>query len=262
MDIIVCVKRVPDLSEVEVEIDVSNRRIKTDDLAFGINEWDKFAVEEAVRLREDHGGTVTALTVGDEDSEDVLRRALAMGADGAVRLTDQTFEGADAYVTARVLHAAIASMPFDLILTGSVSSDSGAGLVGGMLSEMLGIPQVALATSISMEGGKMLVQHEVEGGMERVVEVELPALVTVQTGINEPRYVSIRGIRRVAGIGITVKTAADLDLDSDQTGEMAKWVEIDEMFLPPEGVSAEILDGSPEDIVEQLIDRLKQHGGL
>lgn len=258
MDIVVCVKRVPDLSEIEVEVDASRKRIRTADLTFGMNDWDRFAVEEAIRIRDEQGGRVTVLTVGDEESEDVLRRALAMGADEAVRITDPVLAGADAWGTARALHAAVASIPFDLVLAGSVSSDSGAGLVGGMLAGMLGIPQVALATAITVTGGSMRVRHEVEGGLERVVDVDLPALVTVQTGINEPRYVSIRGIRRVADVAIPVRTAADLGLASGE----ARRVELDELFLPPAGGNAEILEGSTESVVDQLIERLRQKGGL
>lgn len=260
MNIVVCVKRVPDLSEVEVEIDASRRRIKTDQLPFGLNDWDRFAIEEAIRLRDEHGGKVTVLTAGNEESEDVLRRALAMGADEAVRITDPSLVGADAYVTTRALGAAIATQPYDLVLTGSVSSDGGSGSVGGMLSELLGIPQVALATRLVVSGGTARVQHEVEGGLERVVEVDLPALVTVQTGINEPRYVSIRGIRKVADVDIPVKSATDLGLDAGDLQD--RWVTTEELFLPPTGASAEILDGNPDEVVEQLIERLKQNGGL
>lgn len=262
MDIVVCVKRVPDLSEVDVEIDPSGKHIRTEDLTYVLNDWDRFAIEEAIRLRDEHGGSVTVLTVGDQDSEDVLRRALAMGADRAVRLGDPSFAGADAVIVARILHAAVSSMPFDLVLTGSVSSDSGSGLVGGMLAGMLDLPQVALATSIAVDGGTARVQHEVEGGMERIVDVDLPALVSVQTGINEPRYVSIRGIRKVAGVEIPVRTAADLGLAPDRLGDAARWVRVEDVARPPTGEAAELLEGSTEAVVDQLIERLRQHGGL
>ncbi len=262
MEIIVCIKRVPDLSEIDVAIDASGRAIKEDDLVFGLNEWDRFAVEEALRLKEAHGGRVTVITVGGEESEDVLRRSLAMGADEAIRLSDPAFADADAFVVARILHAAIAQRPFDLILTGSVSSDSGAGVVGGMLAAMLDIPQVALATYIEVVDGAVGVQHEVEGGLERAVNVDLPALVTVQTGINEPRYVSIRGIRKVAGAEIPVLDSALLGLTSDEVGDTARWIRVEALNRPPEGRSAEILEGRTEDVVDQLVERLKERGGV
>lgn len=256
MEIIVCVKRVPDLAEVDVSIDATGRGIKSDDLVFGLNDWDRFAVEEALQLKEKHGGRVTVITVGDEEADDVLRRALAMGADEAIRLADPEFAEADGYMTARILHAAISKRPFDLVLTGSVSSDRGAGVVGGMLAAMLDIPQVALATAIDATAATLTVQHEVEGGLERVVEMDLPALVTVQTGINEPRYVSIRGIRKVSGVEIPV-------LDGDgQIDASARWVRVEEMFLPPSGQGAEILEGRTDDVVDQLVERLKMQGGV
>lgn len=262
MDIIVCIKRVPDLSESEVEVDATGRAIRDDDLVYGLNEWDRFAVEEALRLKEIHGGRVTAITVGDENSEDELRRALAMGVDEAVRLWDPEFGEADGWVTARILRAAISSRPFDVVLTGSVSSDGGAGVVGGMLAAMLEIPQVALATSMEIRGDVASVRHEVEGGLERAVEVDLPVLVTVQTGINEPRYVSIRGIRRVAGAEIPVLSASDLGLASDEIGPAAHRVRLEGLSRPPAGRSAEILEGRTDEVVGQLIDRLKAQGSV
>ncbi|MBD3162479.1 MAG: electron transfer flavoprotein subunit beta, partial [Candidatus Eisenbacteria bacterium] len=121
MDIIVCVKRVPDVSEMEIEVDRSGRAIETDDLVYEINEWDNFAVEEAVRLKEEHGGTVTAITIGAEDDEEVLRRALAMGADTALLLSDPAFSPSDPFAVATVLAAAIRARSYDLVLTGAIS---------------------------------------------------------------------------------------------------------------------------------------------
>ena len=262
MEIIVCIKRVPDVSEVEVEVDKSGTGIEETDLVYGINEWDNFAVEEAVLLREKHGGKVTVMTVGDEESEDVLRRALAMGADEALHLHDPAFAGSDSFATAMILHKAILSRQFDLVLTGSISGDTGSGQVGGMLAAMLGVPQVALATGIDVGDGKVTVQHEVEGGLERVVELDLPALVTVQTGINEPRYVSIRGIRKVSGVEIPVAGVADLGLNPDQVGSSGSRVTAGELFLPSTGEGAEILEGSTEEAVEKLVERLRERGGL
>jgi electron transfer flavoprotein beta subunit len=262
MEIIVCVKRVPDVAEAELEIDRSGRAIQSGDLVWGINEWDNFAVEEALRLREAHGGRVTVLTVGPAEAEEVLRRALAMGADEALQISDPAFEGGDAWATALILHRAISARPFDLVLTGAIAGDTGAGQVGGMLAALLDVPQVALATAIEIEGNKARVRHEVEGGLEREVELDLPALVTVQTGINEPRYVSIRGIRKVAGVAIPHQGTADLGLQPAQTGSAGSRVRLEEIFLPPAGAGGEILEGSPEEVVEKLVERLRERGGL
>ncbi len=262
MDIIVCIKRVPDLAEAELEIDADGRGLEDDDLDFDINEWDDFAVEAAVQLKEKHGGKVTAITVGDEDAEEVLRRALAMGADEAIHLTDGAFEDSDPFAIATTLHACIKELSFDLVLCGAISSDGTSGHVGGMLAALLDVPQVALATGLEVDGGKALVRHEVEGGMEREVEMDLPALVTAQSGLNEPRYVSIRGIRKVANIEIDEKEADDLGLADDQVGADGSRVKLDGLALPPTGDGAEILEGSVDDAVATLVERLHERGGL
>jgi len=259
MDIVVCIKRVPDVAEADVEIDRSGLRIDDSDLSWGMNEWDTFAVEEALRLKEEQGGTVTALTVGGEDDEEVLRRALAMGADQAFHLQDDAFSASDALGVARILAAAIRKRPYDLVFTGAVSGDTGSAGLGGMLAGLLEVPQVALATRTSYADGKLEVQHEVEGGLERVVELDLPAVVTIQTGINEPRYVSIRGIRKVASVEIPVEGAGDLSLDA---AALAPQVTLKELFLPPTGEGAEILEGSADDVAEKLVEKLRERGGI
>ena len=259
MDIVVCIKRVPDVAEADVEIESSGLRIDDSDLSWGMNEWDTFAVEEALRLKEEHGGSVTALTVGGEDDEEVLRRALAMGADQAVHLQDDAFTGTDPLGIARVLAAAIGKRPYDLVLTGAVSGDTGSAQLGGMLAALLDVPQVALATRTALTDGKLEVQHEVEGGLERVVELDLPAVVTVQTGINQPRYVSIRGIRKVASVEIPVEGAGDLALEADA---LMPRLTLKELFLPPTGDGAEILEGSTAEVVEKLVERLRERGGI
>ncbi len=262
MEIIVCVKRVPDVSEIEVELDREGRSIMAADLEYDLNEWDNFAIEAAVQLKEAHGARVTAMTVGDEDSEEVLRRALAMGADDAVHLMDPAFEGSDAWGIAKILHRAIADRPHNLVLTGAISADQARGQVGAMLAAMLDIPMIALATDLSVEDGTATVRHEVEGGLERVEQVDLPALLTVQTGMNEPRYVSIRGIRKVARTEIPVLTAADLGLDPATIGASAVRVSEEGLSLPTRGEGAEILSGSDDEVIAGLVERLHQQGGF
>ena len=260
MNIVVCVARVPDTTEVEVQIDRDGRGIVEDDLAYGINEWDNFAVEAALQLREEHGGTVTAVTVGGDEDEEVLRRALAMGADAALHLRDGSFAGSDAAGIARILHAAVGARPHDLVLTGAVTADNGSGSVGAMLAGLCDLPHVSLATSIRVEDGVARVRHEVEGGLEREVELDLPALVTVQTGINEPRYVPIRGIRKVAGMDIPVLGAAELGIDPSSVGASGSAVAVEQLFLPSRGEGAEILSGDDDERVSKLVTRLRELG--
>lgn len=262
MDIVVCIKRVPDLSDADLAIDKATKRLAVDDLDHGVNEWDNFAIETAVRLKEQHGGRVTALTVGDAEAEEVLRRALAMGADDALHVEDDAFAGSDPWCIANALQRALAGRKPDLVLCGAISADGSNAQVGGLLAGLLGLPQVALATGLEVAAGKALVRHEVEGGQERVVEVALPAVVSVQTGIFEPRYVSIRGIRKVADVAIPKKSAGDLGLKPSEVGVAGSRVLVEEMFLPPKGKGAQMLEGDVEDIAASLVDKLRERGGL
>jgi electron transfer flavoprotein beta subunit len=256
MDIVVCIRRVPDLTEAEIEIDSDGVALDDSDLDYDINEWDDFAIEEAVQLKEKHGGSVLAITVGDEDAEEVLRHALAMGVDEALHLCDDTFEGLDPWSVAGALHHALDGRSFDLVLCGAISSDGTNAHTGGMLAALLDVPQVSLVTSLEVTDGKALARHEVEGGLEREVEMALPALCTVQSGINEPRYVSIRGIRKVAGVEIATKDAAELGLGDDRR------VHLEKLALPPTGDRAEILEGDVDEVVATLVERLREKGGL
>ncbi len=262
MDIFVCVKRVADTSEVDIEIDRTGLALEEEDFSFDINEWDNFAVETALQLKEKHGGTVTALTVGSEDDEEVLRRALAMGCDDAFHLSDDAFEGSDGWGIAQILAATLNGKSFDLLLFGTVSADEGAGQVGGFVAGMMDLPLVSLATALDVDGNKATVRHEVENGLERVLEVDLPAVVTVQTGIYEPRYVSIRGIRKVSSVEIPVQGVSDLGLEASQVGAGGARVKLEELSLPPQGQGAQILEGSDGEMIDKLIDLLQENGGL
>ncbi len=262
MDIIVCIKRVPETAEADLVIDASGKAIETDGLVFSINEWDNYAVEAAIQLKEAQGGTITVISVGPEENNEVLRRALAMGADEAIRLTDPAFEGSDAYAMAKVLAAAIRDLPHDLILTGVQADDDGFGAVGVVLAQMLGLPYAALVNAIDLEGEILTVHRELEGGLEEVDTLKLPALLTIQTGINEPRYVSIMGIRRVAKKEIVVKGAGDLGLSSDEVGLKGSLSRTEELFFPPVGEGAEILEGTLDERAEALVKILKERGGI
>ncbi len=262
MDIVVIVKRVPDMAETEISIDRTGKDIEKGDLVFDINEWDSYAIEEAVQLKESLGGTVTAVAVGPEAADDVLRRCLALGADEAVRLDDPALAGGDSYTTAVVLTAAIKQLPHDLILTGVMASDDGDAQVGGTVAHLLGVAQATLVTSLEVQDGTARVRRELEGGLEEVVELPLPALLTVQTGINEPRYVPIAGIRRAARREIRVLGLADLGLKPEEVGAAGARVEVEAMFLPEIGKKGEILQGSPEAIVEELAGIFARKGWL
>ncbi len=262
MDIVVCVKRVPDTSEAEVIITKDGQGIEEGDLVFDINEWDKYAVEEAVLLKEKFGGSVTVVSMGTEETEDTLRRCLATGADNAIRLTDKAFEGSDAVAIARILYQTIKDLKFDLVFTGAQASDDGYGQVGPTIAEFLGIPHVTLVTDIEIMDGKAKVRRELEGGMEEVLEVQLPAVFTIQTGINEPRYVSIMGVRKASQKEIRTLDLQALGLKGEEVGESGSRTKEERLFLPPVTKETEILEGSPEEIAAKFAQVLKDKGGL
>jgi electron transfer flavoprotein beta subunit len=262
MDILVCVKRVPDTSENEIEVNSSGSDIERDDLVYSVNEWDNYAVEEAIQIRDKVGGTVTVVTVGDDEAEEVLRREMAMGADNGILLSDDAFEGSDGKGIASILKAEIEKGKYDLIMTGA-QADAGAAQVGGMLAAMLDMPYASLVNSIEViDDSKLKVGREIEGGNQEMSEIDMPCVLSIQTGINEPRYVGIRGIRKVASLDIPVHGASDLGVDAGAVGEAAAKVKRTDYFVPDLGQGAEMLEGSTEEIIEKLIEMLKAKGGL
>ena len=262
MEILVCAKRVPDTSENEIELNRSGNDVNREDWVYSINEADNYAVEEALQIVAREGGGVTVVTVGGEDDEEILRREMAMGANRGVLLSDEAFAGSDGKGIASILRAYVEKNHFDLILTG-VQADDGAAQVGGMLATMLDYPFASLVNSIRVVDAKTLeVSREIEGGNKEVNEIELPCVLSVQTGINEPRYVGMRGIRQVASVEIPTLGLPDLGIDAMSVGEAAATVKREDYFVPEMGKGAEILKGSRQEIVDKLIGLLKAKGGL
>jgi electron transfer flavoprotein beta subunit len=212
-----------------------------------LNEWDACAVEEAIQIRERLGeGEVVVVTVGDEEAEGALRRCLAMGADRAVRVDA---EPRDPISTARALAEVVAGESPDLVLTGVQSADSVQGSTGVALAELLGLPRVAVVTKIEWSGsGPATVDRELEGGLIDVVEVDTAALLTIQTGINQPRYANLRAIKQAEQQEIAVVSA--------DVGEPAYRVR--RMFSPPRGTGAELLEGNAAQVAQQIAELLKE----
>ena len=262
MDILVCVKRVPDTSENEIGLNAAGNDIERDDLVYSINEADNYAVEEALQITSKVGGTVSVVTVGSDEDEEVLRREMAMGAQHGILLSDDSFNGSDGRGVAAILKGFVQKNRYDLILTG-VQADDGGAQIGGMLAAMLDYPFASLVTSIEvLDGGKLKITREIEGGNKEVNEIELPCVLSIQTGINEPRYVGMRGIRQVASIPIPTFTASDLGLDASAVGAAAVKVRRVDYFVPAAGKGAEMLQGKQEEIIDKLIELVGAKGGL
>ena len=262
MNIVVCVKQVPEVAEAELEIKQDGSDIEREDLVMGINEWDNYAVEEAIRIKENCGGLVTAVTLGDEDAEDVLRRALAMGADKAVLIDETGFEHSDAFGYAQGLARALGKMQYDLILTGAQASDDGWGQVGGMLADLLNLPFVSLAVGITVNEKSVHVLRELESNILEKTVLELPAVITVQTGINDPRYVSVMGIRKVRNIEIEKTDCDQLEVSERDRGAQGSSVASTILSLPHGGEEAEILTGTLQEICDRTAQIIRDRGGI
>jgi len=261
VDILVCVRRVPDTSENEIELNAEGNDIERGELVYSVNEPDNYAVEEALQIRDRVGGTVTVVTVGGEEDEEVLRRQLAMGANQAVLLSDDAFSGSDGRGVATILKEFVQKGHYDLILTG-VQADDGAAQVGGMLAAMLDYPFASLVNSITVEDGRLQVGREIEGGNREINEIELPSVLSIQTGINEPRYVGMRGIRQVASVPIPTLRGTDVGVDPAAVGEKATKVKRIDYFVPTRGKGAEMLHGSRKENAEKVLELVAAKGGL
>ncbi len=262
MEILVCAKRVPDTSENEIALNTAGNDIERDELVYSVNEPDNYAVEEALQIAAKVGGNVTVVTVGSEQDEEILRREMAMGANHGVLISDASFDGSDGRGIATILKAFIAKGNYDLILTG-VQAEDGAAQVGGMLAAMLDYPFASLVNAIEvLDSKKLKVSREVEGGNREVSEIDLPCVLSIQTGINEPRYVGMRGIRAVASIPVPTYGASELGVDPNTVGNVGAKVTRVDYFVPALGKGAEMLAGSREENIDRLIELVAAKGGL
>src|SRR3990170_2343219 len=246
MKVVVCVKQVSQLGD-EVEFTGDGRDIDPDYLDSALNEWDGFAAEEALQLRERLGGEVVVVTCGGEESEQALRRTLAMGADRAIRVEGA---GRDPLSVGRALAEVVGAESPDLVLCGVQSSDSVQAATGTVLAELCDLPRVAVVTKVGYDHGarKAVVDRELEGGLVDRVEVDTPAVLTIQTGINQPRYANLRAIKQAEQVEIDVRTTAG--------GSEAYRVR--RMFVPSKGEGAQLLKGSPAEIAGQLLELVRE----
>lgn len=260
MKVVVPVKQVAILDD-EFEWLEDESGIDPAEIEWALNEWDAFSLEAAVQLREEYGeGEIVVVSVGDEAAEAGLRAALAKGADRAVRIWDETLTDADPLAVARVLAAAIKPEAADLILCGVQSSDAVHGATGIALAGYLGLPHVAVVKGLQLVGSSATVERELEGGLVELIRVPLPALLTIQTGINEPRYVTLRAIKQADLKPLAVLSPADLDL-SPESVLAAAGSHRRRLARPESGRRAEMLGGSASDVAARLTELVRERLG-
>ena len=255
MNILVCVKRVPD-TESRIRIQHETKSIVEDGLNFVISPYDEYAVEEALKLREAKGGTVRVVSVGKDEAVAVLRKCLAMGADEAFLVKDDSPETYDGLRTARII-ARVVERKFagtELLLFGKQSVGADNSQVPAMVAELLGLPQATVVTKLEVEEASATALREIEGGMEKIV-LSLPAVVTAQKGLNEPRYETLRGIMAAKKKDIPVVKLEELGLGPD---ELASQVEVTGLDAPAQRQAGKILTGDPAETARELV-RLLRH---
>jgi len=243
LNIVVCVKRVPDTA-AEKKLDPNDFTLDRDSVESIMNPVDEYGVEEGLRLKEQHGGEVTILTMGPEGAEKAaVRKALALGADRAVMVTDGRLHGSDAMATAYTLALALSQLEFDLVILGSESTDARSSLVPQALAQLLALPGLTNAKKVEVEGGVITIHREEEGGHD-VVQASLPAVVSVVKGINEPRYATLKGIMSAKSKPLEVLSGDDIGLDAAEVGLAGSKTEVVEATpKPPRQQGAIVTDG-------------------
>ncbi len=254
LKIAVCVKSVPD-TETKVRIAADNQHIDLADVRFITSPYDEYAIEEALRLREKHGGEVTVVSVGGNEVTDVLRDSLARGVDNAVHLSDPEFEDLDPLSTAKVLAVATGDGGFDVVLCGQQGVGGDHSQVPAMLAEFLDLPQVTMIVRLEIEGDKFRAEREIEGAHE-FVEGTLPVLLSTQKGLNEPRYPSIKGVMAARRKEIAVKDLQALGL-AGKVGKEFRKVKVTELTLPPPRLQGRLIEGDADTQAKTLANLLR-----
>lgn len=253
MNIFVCVKRVPD-TESKIRIDHGSNRIIEEGLNYVLSPYDEYAVEEALQIREAKGGKVTVFSLGPDESKVILKKALAMGADDAVHIKDEVPEAYDGLRVAKILARTFEQKysDFDLILFGKQAMGTDNAQVPAMVAELLGLPQVNVITKLEIEGNSARAHREIEGASE-VVSVPLPAVLSAQKGLNEPRYETLKGIMMAKRKEIPVISLADLGFGED---ELSPQMDLVKMTSPPPREAGQVIQAEPEEAAKKLVDFL------
>jgi electron transfer flavoprotein beta subunit len=246
----VCVKQVP-AKDAPLAIGEGAVWIRESDIGFETNEPDGFALEEALRLKEMHSGEVVAISMGPERAKQTIKEALAKGADRGIHIADASFFKLDPLSSARSLAAAIKDENFDLILTGLQSDDQGFGQTGVLLAELLGRPHATIIMAIEVTDGRMKLKRELEAGWFQWVELPLPAVITIQSGINKPRYATLKGIMAAKKKEIVTIERASLGVPGAPTQR------VERIYIPHRTKKTEFLTGQPKEVAAKLVEKLR-----
>ncbi len=256
MNVIVLIKRVPD---TETKIQVKDGKVVTDGISWIISPYDEYGVEEALRLIEKNGGKVTLLCLGPEEAKETIRKGLALGADAAIHLNDPAFLGGDASTTAKVLAAALKKMEFDIVLAGKQAVDEDNAQVAVRVAELLDLPEVNSVIKLDLSEDKKSARclREVDGDRD-VMETSLPAIITAQQGLNEPRYPSLKGIMGAKKKPITDWKAKDIGIDPASVGSAGAKLEVVRLDPPPARPQGKIVPGEPAAAAKELVRLLRE----
>ncbi|MBI3694410.1 MAG: electron transfer flavoprotein subunit beta/FixA family protein [Acidobacteria bacterium] len=250
MKIIVCLKQVPAKDSV-LRIDEGGQWVKEADLTWEVNEPDAFALEEGLRLKEKHGGEVVVLCAGPPRAASAIREALAKGADRGIHIEDEALGRADTFTAARAMAAAARAESPDLILTGLQSDDFGYGQTGVILAELLGLPHATIIMEVEKRDGSIKVKRELEAGWFQYVEMPLPALLAIQSGINKVRYATLMGIKKAKTKELKRLTPAELGVDLEPRQQIRR------VYVPQKTKRTHLLEGSPKEAAAKLVEKLK-----
>jgi electron transfer flavoprotein beta subunit len=248
MNIIVCIKQVP---AKDAPLSISGNWIKESDIGFEMNEPDSFALEEALRLKEKHGGEVIALSMGPERVKQTIKEALAKGADRGIHIADDQFSQLDPLATASALAAAIKKEKIDLVLTGLQSDDHGFGQTGVLLAGVLDLPHATIIMQIEVVDRRMKLKRELEAGWFQHIECPLPAVLSIQSGINKVRYATLKGIMAAKKKEIAVVARESLSATASATQKIEK------IYVPTKTKKTEFLTGSASEVAGKLVEKLK-----
>jgi len=248
VNIIVCVKQVP---AKDAPLSIAGNWIRESDIGFEMNEPDSYALEEALRLKEKHGGEVIALSLGPERVKQTIKEALAKGADRGIHIADGNFAELDPLGAAKVLAAAIGKEKCDMVLTGLQSDDHGFGQTGVLLAALLNLPHATIIMQIEVQDGKMKLKRELEAGWFQFVECPLPAVLSIQSGINRVRYATLKGIMAAKKKEIATMTRESLGVSIEPTQKIEK------IYVPQKTKKTEFLTGTPKEVAAKLVEKLK-----